>query len=248
MDHQNLCTSLSEAKTLQQCRLDERHIHTLIRVHQVVELAQLRGDVVQVPVARHDVVVQALQHAVQHPSCCCSLRVASQVLLRHNEHLVALRPSQVLHLLVDDARLVLVVELGARAVEAADADVVSSEAPDSQCSSQGGDVRQALEEALTPGVVGCLALLLGDLVNHVHSHLQVRRIRLRTLQLLNLFRFPAGNLLQLAVQLSFAVVEVKEHGRRDGRIGECVHLPRSGQDTTARGRDGSALFVCGGVG
>lgn len=74
-------------------------------------------NVLSVAIARDDTSVDALGQADEHPGSGAALGVTGQVLLRDDGNSIARRARQVLEDIVVDARLVLVVCLGAGTVD-----------------------------------------------------------------------------------------------------------------------------------
>ncbi len=249
MDTDDLRALLTETERGDREGLDAVGLQASARVHDEVEVFHDLVDVVGVAVSGDNTSVQHLQGTVQHPSTGSALGVTGEELLEDTQNGVALGASQVLELLADDRRLVLVVGLGGGSVEGSDAQVVDREAPGRESATNGGDAGISLPEVVSEAAEDLLLLADGLLLDVLETIREVlldlhRGLALGLhsldldLEILDLGLFVVLDLPLATLDLSSAVVDVQQRRRELASM-----LASAGQHTLAGSRDGPADLV-----
>ena len=216
------------------------------REHQVGVVLEARVDVVGVAVARNDAGDDALEKTDRLPRRRTALRVADQALLSHDWNGIARGAANGVEDVVPEVSLVLLIGVGARAVNGQNADIVSLETPDCESAVQRRDTRvESLKHAVGSERV---LLLLSSLEFHVGDTrgevFLVGRIALALgelhvlLELRLLVSEPLADLLATEGKLARAVREIQTRKRALGR-----NRAGNREGTGSGRRDGTASLV-----
>src|SRR6266536_4041711 len=109
MDTNCLSTLLTETERGNGERLDAIGLNASTWVYDVIELLHDVVDVIGISVSRNQTAVEDLQTTVEHPGASSSLGVTSEILLEDAHNGITLLSAEMLQLLADDRRLILVV-------------------------------------------------------------------------------------------------------------------------------------------